>query len=69
VRLVNEDYRDLLPKVTAPVELVWGAHDTAAPLPMVQEAAALFPQASLVVAPDSGHLLDEHLYALLHERL
>ena len=29
---VNEDYEDLLPRITCPVELVWGDDDTAAPL-------------------------------------
>jgi pimeloyl-ACP methyl ester carboxylesterase len=69
VKLVNEDYRDLLPQITAPVDLVWGAHDTAAPLAMVQEAVPLFAKADLVVSETSGHLLDEPLYALLRERL
>ena len=69
VRLVNEDYRDLLGGITASVELVWGAKDTAAPLPMVQEAVRLFPSATLTVSDTSGHLLDEALYALLRERL
>lgn len=69
VRLVNEDYRDLLVGIMAPVELVWGAKDTAAPLAMVQEAARLLPSATLTVSESSGHLLDEALYALLRERL
>ncbi len=69
VRLVNEDYRDLLPAITCPVELVWGARDTAAPLSMAGEAAALLPQATLTVSETSGHLLDPALVALLKERL
>ena len=69
VKLVNEDYRHLLPQVTAPVAMVWGAGDSAAPLPMAQEAQALFPRAELVVSESSGHLLDAGLYALLKERL
>lgn len=69
VRLVNEDYRDLLPRIAAPVDLVWGAADTAAPLDMVREAKELLPAAELIVAQGSGHLLDEALYALLRERL
>ncbi|MCW2707636.1 MAG: hypothetical protein JWM22_1478 [Frankiales bacterium] len=69
VRLVNEDYRHLLPSITAPVELVWGAADTAAPLLMAQEAQGLFPKADLVVSDSSGHLLDTGLYALLRDRL
>ncbi len=69
VRLVNEDYRDLLPGIEAPVELVWGAHDTAAPLEMAREAAALLPKATLTVSESSAHLLDPALVALLRERL
>jgi pimeloyl-ACP methyl ester carboxylesterase len=69
VRLVNEDYRDQLLAITAPVDLVWGAGDTAAPLVMAQQAAALLGRADLVVSPGSGHLLDAALVALLRERL
>ncbi|MCW2498566.1 MAG: hypothetical protein JWN87_242 [Frankiales bacterium] len=69
VRLVNEDYRDLLPGIDAPVEMVWGAADTAAPLEMAREAQALLRKATLTVADTSGHLLDDGLYALLRERL
>jgi pimeloyl-ACP methyl ester carboxylesterase len=69
VRLVNEDYRDLLPAIDVPVELVWGAGDTAAPLEMAREAAGLLPQATLTVSDTSAHLLDPALVALLRERL
>jgi pimeloyl-ACP methyl ester carboxylesterase len=69
VRLVNEDYRELLPQVKAPVSLVWGAHDTAAPLATAQEAAAILPSATLAVSESSGHLLDDALVALLREAL
>ncbi|MGB8652692.1 MAG: alpha/beta fold hydrolase [Mycobacteriales bacterium] len=69
VRLVNEDYRDLLPGITASVEMVWGARDTAAPLEMAREAAALLPRATLTVSETSGHLLDAALVSLLRERL
>jgi pimeloyl-ACP methyl ester carboxylesterase len=69
VRLVNEDYRDLLPLVKAPVSMVWGALDTAAPLTMAQEAVALLPSARLVVSESSGHLLDQALVSLLRDEL
>ncbi len=69
VRTVNEDYRDLLPDISAPVRLVWGAKDTAAPLAMAREAQALLPSAELVVSQPSGHLLDEPLLALLRDAL
>lgn len=67
VRLVNEDYRELLPTIAARVDLVWGAHDTAAPLDLAQQAQSLLPAAELRVSPSSAHLLDEGLYALLRE--
>ena len=67
VRIVNEDYRDLLPGISAPVRMGWGAKDTAAPLAMAREAQALLPSAELVVSESSGHLLDEPLLALLRD--
>ena len=68
VKVVNEDYRDQLRGIKAPVTMVWGAHDTAAPLAMAREAAELVG-AELVVSETSGHLLDDALVALLRERL
>ena len=69
VTLVNEDYRAELPLIEAPVELVWGAADTAAPLAMAQQASALCKKATLTVSETSGHLLDAALYDLLRARL
>lgn len=69
VRLVNEDYRDLLSGIGAPVEMVWGASDTAAPLAMAREAQGLLPRGELTVSESSGHLLDAALVGLLRERL
>jgi pimeloyl-ACP methyl ester carboxylesterase len=69
VRLVNEDYRTELGRIDAPVEMVWGASDSAAPLLMAREASELLAKATLTVSDTSGHLLDEALYALLRERL
>ena len=69
VRLVNEDYRTEIPQVRCRTTMVWGAHDTAATLPMAQEAQALFGQAELKVSESSGHLLDAALVALLREAL
>ena len=69
VRLVNEDYRDQVVGTRCPVDLVWGASDTAAPLTMAQEAQGLFARATLTVSETSGHLLDDALVALLRDRL
>jgi pimeloyl-ACP methyl ester carboxylesterase len=69
VRVVNEDCRSVLPQLRCPVELVWGALDTAAPLAMAEEASRLLPTAELHVSPRSGHLLDAPLIGLLQDRL
>jgi pimeloyl-ACP methyl ester carboxylesterase len=69
VTLVNEDYRSELGRIAAPVEMVWGANDSAAPLAMAREASELLANATLAVSDTSGHLLDDALYALLRERL
>jgi pimeloyl-ACP methyl ester carboxylesterase len=54
---VNEHYEDILPRVTCPVELVWGDDDTAAPLSVAERAAALFGAgAALTIVPGAGHL-------------
>jgi len=69
VKLVHEDYRALLPRIEAPVQMVWGALDTAAPVAMAKEAEALLRTATLTVSDTSGHLLDDALLQLLRERL
>lgn len=69
VRVVNEDYRDQLVGIEAPVEMVWGAGDTAAPLEMAREAQALLRKATLTVSETSGHLLDDELRRLLRAAL
>ena len=57
VAAVNEDYADLLPRITCPVELVWGDDDTAAPLAMAQRAEPRFAgPTTLTVVPGAGHL-------------
>ena len=61
VRVVAEDYRDDLARVTAPVHLVWGELDDAAPLAGARLAAALLPDACLAVVHGAEHLLDGDL--------
>jgi pimeloyl-ACP methyl ester carboxylesterase len=65
VSTVNEDYAEVLPRVTAPVIMVWGARDSAAPLETARQAADLLPSAELWVSESSGHLLDDALRSLL----
>lgn len=57
VRVVNESYEEDLPRITCPVELIWGSKDTAAPLEMAQRACGLLPKARLEVIDDAGHFI------------
>lgn len=56
VRVLNEVHEDQLRLIRVPVELVWGADDTAAPLAGAERAAALLPYARLTVIPGAGHM-------------
>lgn len=56
VRVVNESYEEDLPRITCPVELVWGSSDTAAPLPMARQACGLLRNARLEVIEGGGHM-------------
>lgn len=57
VRSVNESYEDDLVRIKCPVELVWGAKDTAAPLKVAQQASELLGNSHLEVLEESGHLI------------
>jgi pimeloyl-ACP methyl ester carboxylesterase len=56
VKVVNETYEGQLRQVACRVELVWGDHDTAAPLSVAQAAAAMLSDAHLTVLANTGHL-------------
>jgi pimeloyl-ACP methyl ester carboxylesterase len=62
VKLVNEDLTPILPQVTAPTLLVWGADDTETPLSSARVMERLIPQARLVVFQNAGHFsyLDQY---------
>lgn len=47
VRTVAEEYGDLLPQISCPVELVWGTGDTAAPVDGARAAASTLRRATL----------------------
>lgn len=49
-------YRQALTEVRCPVELTWGALDTAAPVAVAEEAAQVITGAGLTVLPGIGHL-------------
>ena len=55
VRIVNEDLRQLLPRLDLPVLLIWGDHDTEAPLEDGRVMERLIPDAGLVVFEGAGH--------------
>jgi pimeloyl-ACP methyl ester carboxylesterase len=61
VRVVTEDYRADLARVSAPVRMVWGQLDDAAPVAGARLAVELFPDARLEVVPGAGHLLEADL--------
>ena len=60
VRVVNETddgtYRRALGAVECPLELIWGENDTAAPLAVADEAAALVPESTVIRLAGVGHL-------------
>lgn len=54
-RVVNEDLRHTMPKISAPTLLVWGALDTATPVKDAKIMEQLIPDAGLVVFDGAGH--------------
>ncbi len=57
VRVVNEDYRDDLARISAPARLVWGEHDDAAPVAGARLAAEVLG-VELEIVAGAGHLLE-----------
>ena len=55
VKVVAESYEDQLGRLQCPTTLVWGAHDTAAPLAVAEAAVAMTPHAELQVVDDADH--------------
>lgn len=51
----NESLRDLLPRVSCPVSLIWGADDKITPPDTAREFKALLPQAELHFLSRCGH--------------
>lgn len=54
-KVVNEDLRNLLPKITCPVLLIWGDEDTSTPLEDAKLMDSLIPDSGLVVFEGAGH--------------
>lgn len=61
VRVVNEDFGYLLPRIKASTLLVWGSRDDAVPLAHARQMEKSIPDAGLVVFEGAGHFayLDE----------
>ena len=55
VRLVTEDLRPLLPRVSVPTLLIWGDRDTETPLRDAEEMERLIPDAGVAVFEGAGH--------------
>jgi pimeloyl-ACP methyl ester carboxylesterase len=69
VRVVNESYEDQLRAITCPIELVWGEDDTAAPIAVAEQAAAIAPNTNLVRLPGAGHFTPQTSAAALRDAL
>ena len=54
-KVVNEDLKHCMPKISAPTLLLWGENDTATPLRDAQIMEKLIPDAGLVSFPGCGH--------------
>jgi pimeloyl-ACP methyl ester carboxylesterase len=54
--MAETDLRDLLPRVTAPTLLIWGARDARSPLYVARRFERAIPHAELVVIPGAGHV-------------
>lgn len=55
VKVVNEDLKNDLPKITAPTLLIWGTADTATPISDAELMEKLIPDAGLVKVQGAGH--------------
>jgi pimeloyl-ACP methyl ester carboxylesterase len=69
VRVVGETYTDELAAISAPVRMVWGENDTAAPADAGLAASQLLRDATFRVVPGAGHLLEGDLRAAVREEL
>ena len=55
VKVVNEDFETLLPRVGAPTLLIWGTNDDSTPLTHGSRMSELIPDAGLVTFEGAGH--------------
>ena len=55
VKVVNEYLETVMPLIKCPVQLIWGAKDSATPLREARVMLRLIPHADLAVIDDAGH--------------
>ena len=55
VKVVNQDLRALLPRISASTLLIWGEHDKDTPVQLGEIMEKEIPDAGLVVLEDAGH--------------
>lgn len=53
----HADYRDVLPTISVPTLLIYGAEDVRSPLSVAREMHRQIPGSTLVVIPDVGHMV------------
>lgn len=54
-KVVNEDLKSVMPRISAPTLLIWGENDTATPLQDAKIMESLIPDAGLVSFAGCGH--------------
>lgn len=54
-KVVNEDLKSYMPKITAPVLLFWGNKDSATPIDDARTMKSLIPNSELTIASGCGH--------------
>jgi pimeloyl-ACP methyl ester carboxylesterase len=54
-KVLADDLAPLLPRITAPVLLIWGDRDEETPPELAERSRRLIPDASLVILPGAGH--------------
>jgi pimeloyl-ACP methyl ester carboxylesterase len=54
--MAEADQRDLLPRITVPTLLIWGALDTRSSLSVANQFDRKVPDTTLVVIPDAAHV-------------
>jgi pimeloyl-ACP methyl ester carboxylesterase len=54
--MAGTDQRALLPQVSVPTLLIWGALDVRSPLEVAEQFERAIPDTTLVVIPGAGHM-------------